>query len=176
MKQQFRVRPKRLALLADLTDWEPQGDASLTNLPRCWAKEQIQPLSFYCPLISASALQSRPVRQHRVLALSLKGDAVKRNNAMLSDFIYHPGDCFSASDHGRGSPASHQLPAALWTERQTWWCTTCLTAKMSCWFFCAPLGLPPHDLRVAAGHGIPSEGGAAWWAYTSILFWCHIFE
>lgn len=40
MKQQFRVRPKRLALLADLTDWEPPGDASLTNLPQCWARNR----------------------------------------------------------------------------------------------------------------------------------------
>lgn len=100
--------------------------------PTVLGKEQIQPLSFFCPLISASALQSKPVRQHRVLGLSLKGDAVKRNNACLSDFVYHPGGCFSTSDHDRGFPASHQLPAALWTERQIWWFTSCLTTKMSC--------------------------------------------
>lgn len=167
---------KKTRSLGGLDRLRAPGGRITHKPPTVLGKEQIQPLSFFCPLISASALQSRPVRQHHVLGLSLKGDAVKRNNACLSDFIYHPGGCFSTSDHDRGFPASHQLPTALWTERQIWRFTSCLPTKMSCWFFWVALSLPPHDLRAAAAHGIPSEGGAALWAYALILFWCHIFE
>lgn len=113
--------------MPDLADWEPPWGMyhSQTSRSAELAKDQT---SFILP---PSIGLGRAFQQHYILDLSRICDVVRRNNKCLSNLISHPGSFYSISDHDRGFPTSNQLSVAL----SIWCFTTCLTTKMSCWFF-----------------------------------------